>query len=201
MRTTAALLTVAMFAVFTGEAHPDVFQYQAFLDGPSESPPNASPGTGFATLTYDDVAHTMHIDVSWSDLFGTTTIAHIHAPTLVPFTSTASPATQVPSFVGFPVGVTSGNYDNTFDLTLAASWNAGYITANGGTPAGAEAAFAQHLAEGRAYLNIHTSAFQGGEIRGFFIIPEPATLVPAAIGTIVLAGYRWRRRATIRASS
>lgn len=195
MRTTAVVVLASLTFIFAGSggAYAAVFQYQAFLDGPSESPPNASPGTGEATLTYDDVAHTMHIDVNWRDLLGTTTIAHIHAPTPAPLTMTASPATQVPTFVGFPAGVTSGSYQNTFDLTLAASWNAAFITANGGTTAGAEAAFAQYLAEGRAYLNIHTTSFQSGEIRGFFV-PEPASCALAAVGIVALVGWQWRRK-------
>lgn len=195
MRATAIVCLSTWMLLFGPESatHGAIFQYEALLDGPSESPPNASPGTGFATLTYDDAAHTMHIDITWSDLLSPTTVAHIHAPTPTPLTLVAAPATQVPSFTGFPVGVTSGNYQNTFDLTLAASWNAGYVTANGGTPAGAEAAFAQHLAEGRAYLNIHTSTFSLGEIRGFFVlVPEPTGCLLAILGLLAILAVRRR---------
>jgi hypothetical protein len=41
------------------------------------------------------------------------------------------------------------------------------VTANGGTTAGAEAALLAGLEAGQAYLNIHTTMFPGGEIRGF----------------------------------
>ena len=43
------------------------------------------------------------------------------------------------------------------DLTLASSYNPSYVTANGDTTAGAEAALAHAMADGKGYLNIHTS--------------------------------------------
>jgi hypothetical protein len=39
--------------------------------------------------------------------------------------------------VGFPIGVKSGTYDNTFNMLLAASYNPTFVTNNGGTTAGA----------------------------------------------------------------
>ena len=68
------------------------------------------PRTGFATVVYDDLAHTLSVDASFSGLLGTTTAAHIHAATAVPGVGTAGVATQTPSFVGFPLGVTSGTF-------------------------------------------------------------------------------------------
>ena len=166
---------------------------EATLDGPSESPPNASPGTGFATVTYDSVAHTLRVEVSFSDLLGTVTASHIHAPTAVPGTGTAGVATQTPYFTGFPIGVTSGTYDDTFDLTAASSWNPSYVTANGGTVFAAEAALAAALADGKAYLNVHTTVFGGGEIRGFLVpVPEPA--LAGLVAGLGLCGFgAWRR--------
>jgi hypothetical protein len=52
-------------------------------------------------------------------------------------------------------------------MTSAASYNPAFVTANGGTTAGAEAALLAGLEAGQAYLNIHTTMFPGGEIRGF----------------------------------
>jgi hypothetical protein len=171
-------------------ASADIFNYQTFLSGPAESPPNGSPGTGFATLQYDNVAHTMHLSVTFSGLLGNTTASHIHAATAVPGAGTAGVATQTPSFVGFPLGVTSGSYDQTFDLTLSSSYNPSYITANGGTPASAETALMLAVANGSAYLNIHSSVFGGGEIRGFWA-PVPG---PGALGVAGLAGLMMTRR-------
>lgn len=184
-----AALVAACAALEAGAA---IISYQTSLSGPNESPPNASPGTGTATLDYDNVAHTYSMTISFSGLLGTTTASHTHAATASPGAGTAGVATQTPYFPGFPIGVTSGTYSNTFDMTLSSSWNASFITANGGTPAGAEAAFVNALNAGKAYLNIHSSVVAAGEIRGFWqVVPSPASAAP--LGVLALAAARRRR--------
>ena len=42
-------------------ANASVFDYSVTLNGPSESPTNASPGIGFAGVKYDNVLHTLNI--------------------------------------------------------------------------------------------------------------------------------------------
>jgi CHRD domain/PEP-CTERM motif len=165
------------------------------LDGPSEFPANASPGTGFATVNFDDSANTLFVDLVFSGLLGTTTASHIHAATAVPGAGAAGVATTTPTFPGFPLGVTSGSYTVTLDLTSASSYNPAYITANGGTTAGAEAALAAAMAAGEAYLNIHTTVVPGGEIRGFLTpVPEPSSLGLAVLGGAALALGARRRK-------
>jgi hypothetical protein len=107
-----------------------------------------------------------------------TTASHIHAPTAIPLslTNTAGVATTTPTFTDFPLGVRSGTYDHTFDMTLNSSYNPAYITANGGTAASAFIALKAAIAAGKSYLNIHTNAFGGGEIRGY-LLPCPAITV------------------------
>jgi hypothetical protein len=129
----------------------------AQLDGPSENPPNASPGTGFATVTFDDVAHTLSIDVTFSGLLDNTIAAHIHGP-VIP-AGNAGVATTIPRFIDFPIGVTSGTYHRTFDTTLSSLLNPAFVTAHGGTLAAAEAALFTAIAVGQAYLDIHTTSF------------------------------------------
>src|SRR5690242_12102428 len=119
-----AVLSLAILAGTSPGARADLIMYAANLDGPSESPPNASPGTGFAEVDYDSIAHTLRVQVSFSGLLGTTTASHIHAATAVPGTGTAPVATQTPTFSGFPGGVTSGTYDHTFDMTQTSFYNA-----------------------------------------------------------------------------
>jgi len=177
-----ALLLPLLLALNAGAAN-----YTVVLDGPSESPPNASPGFGSATVSFDASTHTLAINMSFSGLLGTTTASHIHCCTAVPGTGTGSVATQTPVFVGFPLGVTSGSYTNSWDTSLASTWNPSFITNHGGTTAGAEAAFGAGLAAGEAYLNIHTTVVPGGEIRGFLMpVPEPATWAMLAIGMVPL---------------
>ncbi|MBL7814656.1 MAG: CHRD domain-containing protein [Saprospiraceae bacterium] len=141
--------------------------YTATLSGAAEAPPNSSAGVGSVTVIINTTLNTMRVQVSFSGLTGNTTAAHIHASTVAAGTGTAGVATTTPSFVGFPSGVTSGSMDNTFDMTLASSYNASYITANGGTTSLAFDALKAGIAGGQAYFNIHTSFLGGGEIRGF----------------------------------
>ena len=165
--TVLAVLTVLGFAA---SAHAAVVSYVATLSGPNEQPANASPGVGFANVDVDAVVHTMHVHVTFSGLVGTTTASHIHAATLVAGTGTAGVATTTPYFAGFPIGVTSGTYDNTLDMTQASSYNPAYVTMQGGSVPASEAALEQAIADGKAYLNIHSNVYGGGEIRGFLVL-------------------------------
>jgi hypothetical protein len=198
MKSFQSLINTAIWAagltLWSATAHASLLTYDAFLDGPSESPPNASPATGFAQVIYDTTAHTLSLDITYSGLLGTTTASHIHAATTVPGTGTAGVATTTPYFSGWPVGTTSGHYVNTLDLTLSSSYNGSYITGNGGTTASAEAALVAAIAADRAYLNIHSTVFGGGEIRGFLVlVPEPSSAALMGLGAAVLA---LRRRKT-----
>jgi hypothetical protein len=52
--------------------HADtIVEYVANLTGPGESPPNPSPGTGFADVTIDETTNMMHVVVSFTGLEGT----------------------------------------------------------------------------------------------------------------------------------
>jgi hypothetical protein len=116
-------------------------------------------------VTWNTLTNEMTVDVTFSGLTTPTTAAHIHCCVTPP--GNTGVATTVPTFTGFPLGVTSGTYTHAFDMTSAASYNPAFVTANGGTVAGAEAALLAGLEAGQAYLNIHTTMFPGGEIRGF----------------------------------
>ena len=191
----AAMLIGMMATASTSRA--GIIEYDAVLNGPSESPPNASPGTGFAEVDVDTTANTMRVQVSFSGLLGTTTASHIHSATAVPFTGTTGVATTTPTFTGFPLGVTSGTYDHTFDMTLASSYNPAFVTAEGGTVSGAEAALLTGIEGGETYLNIHTTNFPGGEVRGFLAqVPEPSSIFMLSSGLLGLfcARRKFHRR-------
>jgi hypothetical protein len=169
-------LLLAVFLSLCTVARGDLLVTTALLTGPAEAPPNDSPGMGFAIVTYDSEAHTLHVQASFSNLTEGVTTAHIHGP-VVPPMETAGVVTQTPTFTGFPSGVTSGSYAHTFDLTEASSFNAAFITASGGL-AEAEARLVAMLMDGSSYFNIHTTAFPGGEIRGFLLVDSDADGVP-----------------------
>lgn len=182
-----------LMVVSTASSMAAIVTFTVSLSGLNESPVNASPGIGSGTVIFDTTLNTMAINVSFSGLTGTTSNAHIHCCTTVPFTGTIGVATTTPSFVGFPLGVTSGSFISTFNLLDAASYNPTFVTANGGTAATAEAVLIAGAFAGKDYFNIHTSTVGGGEIRGFLTAtPEPGTF--GMLGGALAAAAFFRRK-------
>lgn len=170
MKKLFATLAVAAFGAIAAPAsEAALIHFAASLDGLSEFPPNASPGSGLATAELDTVTHLLDLHVSFSGLTAPTTAAHIHCCAL--------PGVNAPVSVvltGFPLVVTSGDFDGLFLLPLT-------------TEAG--------LFAGTAYINIHTQALPGGEIRGnFHQVPEPGSLGLLGLGALLAHIARRRQR-------
>lgn len=182
------LLTLLAGALLLG-APAGATTYQGFLDGLQERPnPNASPATGFVTLTLTGTILT--VDLNWTGLVGgPATAGHIHCCT--------TPANAIGVAVGFPnlAPATSGVFLQDFNLLDPTVYNAAFLTANGGTAAGASAALIAGLDAGLAYVNVHNDTFRGGEIRAnLAAVPEPASVGLCAAGLAGLIAVARRRR-------
>jgi len=189
----AMAIAASSLVLATPAAYADTITFTAVLSGALEDPPTPSAGTGFTTVVLNTTANTLLVDVSFSGLTGTTTASHIHCCVASPFLhANAGVATQVPTFINLPLGVTSGSFTELLDLTLASSYNPAFITAEGGTVPDAEAALVAGMENGESYLNIHTTTDPGGEIRGLLDpIPEPSSILLLGSG---LAGLLCARR-------
>jgi hypothetical protein len=185
--------SVSALCLFASLAQGALFTYSGILSGANEVPAVNSPGTGTATVTYDDVLNTLRVQAVFSGLTGNTTAAHLHGPA-APGTN-AGVMTTTPSFVGFPQGVTSGSMDQTYDLTLASTYRAGFITGQGSL-ANARTVLLNSLANGQVYFNIHTTTFGGGELRAnLTLVPEPSTF---GLGALTLAALAFARKRSTR---
>ena len=190
--------TVAAACLLASAAHAGTLTYLTTLTGAAEVPPTGSTGTGSASVVIDTTLNTMFVSVSFSGLESPTTASHIHCCTASPDAGTAGVATETPTFVNLPLGVTSGNFTELLHLTLASSYNPAFVAAEGSV-ANAEAALLAGMAAGDSYLNIHTTLSPGGEISGFLApatVPEPATLL---MSVCALLGLALRRRFSSRA--
>lgn len=162
----------------TAPANADTIFFTANLAGANEVPPNGSPGTGSALLTLNDVAQTLFVSLTFSGLTTPDTAGHIHC--CAPLGTNAAVALPFFASSGFPTGVTAGSFSYTFVLATDLS---------GITPA----AFIAGLESSQAYVNIHSSTFPGGEIRGqVTAVPEPGTasLMLIGIGLVLVMRKR-----------
>ncbi|MCP3477157.1 CHRD domain-containing protein [Bradyrhizobium sp. CCGUVB1N3] len=109
---------------------------KATLDGKAEVPATTSGGTGTADLDYDAASKKLSWTVTYSGLSGAATAAHFHGPAETG--KNAGVAVAIPNAAASPV---------KGEATLTD-------------------AQAADLLGGKYYINIHTAANPGGEIRG-----------------------------------
>ena len=111
-------------------------KFKATLDGKSETPPNTSAGTGTADIDWDAATKKLSWKLTYSGLSGPATAAHFHGP--------AEPGKNAGVAVAIP-NATASPVEGSATLTDAQ---------------------AADLAAGKYYVNVHTAANPGGEIRG-----------------------------------
>lgn len=169
---------VAGFLALMGTAKTQaaIVVLTASLNGLQEVPSNASPGIGNGVVFLDDVANTIIWRVESSGLIGARTDAHFHG--------------------NAPPGVNAG-----VQVSIAAFSGLGPVM-DRFIPVPITAAQAGNLQNGLWYINIHTTAFPGGEIRGQLnVVPEPSSIVLCSVG-VAVGGVVWlkRRRKTAAAT-
>lgn len=178
MKNRVTLGAIAL-ASLTGAASAAVIQIGPFnLSGLQEIPANASPAVGNATLTLDTISGNFSLNYSFSGLLGTVTVAHFHNA-------------AAGSNGGVVYWLAATGAPNTLPTTLLSPSLPTGVNAGSGTGTGtlSSTLMTQALA-GRLYVNIHTTSFAGGEIRGQVV---PTTGVVSLAGLAGLASLRRRR--------
>jgi CHRD domain len=173
------------------------------LSGTNEAPPNASPAIGTGLITLSDAQDVLGISAVFLGLTGGTTNGGLYC--CAPAGANGGLAVN---FTGFVTGISFGGYANSFNLLSPTTYSASFLAAHGGTAVGAKSALVSGLLSGLSYINIATTAYQGGEIRGqnaqytvISPVPEPsqwAMLLGGLFATASIARVRRNGRGRIR---
>ena len=135
-KTNTVLATLALGATVAFAGPAFADKMKATLDGASEVPPTTTAGKGTADIDYDPATKKLSWKVTYTGLSGPATAAHFHGP--AESGKNAGVAIAIPNATSSPV-------EGSATLTDAQ---------------------AADLTSGKYYINIHTAANPGGEIRG-----------------------------------
>jgi hypothetical protein len=143
----ASLLATALTLSLATAASAAMLHFTASLDGKSEVPATTSTGSGDLLATLDTSTKTLSYTLTFSGLTGPATAAHFHGP--------AAPGANAGVAVAIGKAPTS-------PVTGKATLTAPQIA---------------DLEAGKWYVNVHTAANPGGEIRGQ--VKSDTTAMPA----------------------
>ena len=131
------LACVSAFALLGSSAsHADMLNLGATLSGAAEVPPNISAGMGQLQAEFDKATKTLRYTLRYSGLSGPVKAAHFHGPA------------ESGKNAGVALGIN----------------NAGESPVQGSAVLTADQA--ADLLAGKWYVNLHTAANPGGELRG-----------------------------------
>jgi hypothetical protein len=129
----------AALMALTSRSKAATTTFKADLKGSSEVPPTTSSGTGAATVTLDSATNKITWNVTFSGLTGPATAAHIHGPA------------PVGKNAGVIVFLVPKGQPVTSPIAGSATLTAAQVA---------------DMTSGQYYVNVHTAANPGGEIRG-----------------------------------
>ena len=135
-KTRTALATLALGATVALTGPAFADKMKVILDSKSEVPPNTSAGTGTADVDFDAASKKLTWKLTYSGLTGPASAAHFHGPAETG--KNAGVAVAIPNAASSPA-------EGSATLTDAQ---------------------AADLMAGKFYINVHTAANPGGEIRG-----------------------------------
>ena len=118
-------------------AHAEKITLKADLTAAQEVPPTTSMGKGMATVTVDTATKEVTWKVEYSGLTGDALAAHIHGPA------------DAGANAGVEVNLGAGGMKNPLEGSMTVD----------------DAKLAD-ITGGKTYVNVHTAANKGGEIRG-----------------------------------
>jgi len=136
LNTKITLATLALGAAVAFAGPAFADKMKATLSGTAEVPANTSAGKGTADIDYDPASKKLSWKVTYTGLSGPATAAHFHGPAEAG--KNAGVAVAIPN-------ATSSPAEGSATLTDAQ---------------------AADLMAGKYYVNIHTAANPGGELRG-----------------------------------
>ncbi|MCC5806265.1 MAG: CHRD domain-containing protein [Opitutales bacterium] len=147
----------------------NLYTFTLPLSGLQEVPQVVTPGSGTATVTLDSETNELTWDVSYENMLGTLTMAHFHGP--ADFGENAGVLVNMNPDLGSNTGTIVGSATVTNEVR-------------------------DNVLAGMTYINLHSSEFGAGELRGQ-VIPEPSTYA-LLLGLGALAGvFVWRRRRSV----
>ena len=144
-RRAAIALAGAASIAWAGWAQAAPISFTVPLTGAEQVPPVETSGSGSAAITYDPATRVVTWTVTYSGLSGPATRAHFHGPAAM---GKNGPVVVWLSTKGSPA-VSPFKGEATLTAAQAAQFTAG-----------------------EWYVNVHTRAHPGGEIRGQVIVPK-----------------------------